>query len=77
MTGREPCEAAAPLIAWSVYSPGAAISSRTPSSPSASHASCSAGSSQAPVARSDTPRGPVRRRTPRITSSHEWKTVAA
>src|SRR3712207_7288278 len=41
----------------------------------ASHASCSAGSSHAPVARIDTPRGPVRRITPRITSSQEWKTV--
>src|SRR3712207_9268950 len=43
----------------------------------ASHASCSAGSSHAPVARIDNPRGPVRRITPRITSSQEWKTVAA
>src|SRR3954463_14477712 len=82
ITGRDPWEAAAPAIARSVYSSPsptrpAAISSRTPSSPSTSHASCSAGSSQAPVARSDTPRGPVRRSTPRMTSSQPWNNVAA
>jgi hypothetical protein len=77
MTGREPCEAAAPVIACSVYSPSVAISSATAASPPASHASCSAGSSHAPVARIEIPRGPVRRSTPRITSSHEWNTVDA
>ncbi len=35
------------------------------------------GSSHAPVARSDTPRGPVRRSTPRTSSSQELNTVAA
>ena len=35
--------------------------------PSARHASCSAGSSQHPVARSETPRRPVRRSSPRTT----------
>ncbi len=34
-------------------------------------------SSQQPVARIETPRGPVRRTWPRITSSHEWNSVAA
>ena len=48
-----------------------------PRRPPCFQASYSAVSSQHPVARSETPRGPVRRSSPRTTSSQEWNTVAA
>ena len=38
---------------------------------------CAAGMPGQPVARRETPRRPVRRSTPRTTSSQEWNTVAA
>ena len=54
-----------------------AISSCTAWRPCSFQQVHSTGSSHAPVARSDTPRGPVRRSTPRTSSSQEWNTVAA
>jgi hypothetical protein len=77
MTGRLERLAAAPCTASSLTPAGAAISCSTAGIPPNSHASRMAGSSQQPVARSDTPRGPVRRTNPRMTSNHEWKTVDA
>ena len=50
-----------------------AIASRPP----ADHSSCTWPRSQAPVARRETPRGPVRRSSPRTSRSQEPKTVEA
>ena len=55
----------------------ASIAAYTASRPPARHASHNGVSSHAPVARSEMPRGPVRRTTPRTSSIQEWKTVAA
>src|SRR5919107_1207362 len=54
-----------------------AMKSATASRPPSCQIPCNVGSSQQPVARSETPCRPVRRSTPRTTSSQEWNTVAA
>ena len=79
MTGRLDRLAAAPWTAASVAAPadGPSITCHTASSPPACHAACRTGSSHAPSASIETPRGPVRRTCPRMTSNQEWNSVEA
>ena len=53
------------------------ISASAASTPPVLHRSASRPRSQAPVARREMPRRPVRRTTPRTTSSHDPNTVEA
>ena len=78
ITGRVDRLSAAPSVACSVKPGGAAaIAALTAAMPWVSQSSRRTGSSQQPSASRETPRGPVRRTVPRITSSQEWNTVAA
>jgi len=77
MTGRLERLAAAPWTASSVTTDGASISGHTTSRPPCCQAECSTGSSHAPRASIEIPRGPVRRTWPLMTSSQEWNRVLA